>query len=235
MNYQQYETQNQQTACSNTLSIVLTLLLMVSLGSMGYIYYANDIVQKGELKEKYILKEDIDFYMLPTNIQEQYISKYKYESDVASAKSSVATPCEPKVIEKIVEVEKIVQVPTQTTIADTNIDRAKFEVYQCYDFTQNNTHISKECEKQLIDFVHLNNDAKLFEVIPTMTPIKIEQTLMGIEQEKLEKYLNTGLALSRAQEAIWPIKNTIADKVNVQIANYVVDFEKNGVIVRAYK
>ena len=240
-----YETTTTQE-CSHTLGYVFLGLTIVVSAVLGYIYFSYDMVDKGDLKTKYILKDDITYANLPYDIQEQYIQKYSATLQINTLKDKVNKlknkKCEPKIITKIVEkpVEKIVTKIVEKPIL-AKIDRTNYKVYRCNKM-ENIVYPSKSCLKTLKKFVDTNKDAKLFEVIGVYDTQGFE-TLDNLKNvhnqnriEKITHFAQIGLAQKRVSEAVWELKDMVPKDVAIQVVNYSVESKtEKGFIVRAYK
>lgn len=120
------EINNTQQNSSGFIVSLLSVTIVVLLGYIGYIYYTKDVIKKGEIKRDYIKKDDISFDMLPSYVQNDYISKLRYENKIDdmedrisqlksindvqqnSGRSIVVDKLHEIEVEKVVEVEKIV-------------------------------------------------------------------------------------------------------------------------------
>ena len=71
-------TEIETTAQNNTALYAVGVLLLISMVFTIYIFLSYDMVQKGDLKEKYIKKDNIEFDILPSYIQDEYIKKYSH-------------------------------------------------------------------------------------------------------------------------------------------------------------
>jgi len=191
-----YNSQNNiETKCSNTMLYITIAILVVSLGFNIYTYLSYDMVKKGDLKGKYVKIAEIEFEMLPSYVQDNYIEKYKYNSQVDNLQNQIsqlkdrpAPVCEPEIVEKIVTkvqkcepkvVEKIVtkiekskpkiieKVVTKVVKVEVvkKIDKTKYNTYRCFDMDNSGINPSKSCIDKLHKFLDKNKDAKLFEVI----------------------------------------------------------------------
>ena len=256
-----YETTTTQE-CSHTLGYVFLGLTIVVSAVLGYIYFSYDMVEKGDLKTKYILKDDITYANLPYDIQEQYIQKYSATLQINTLKDKVNKlknkKCEPKIITKIVEkpvekiVTKIVEKPVEKIVTKivtkivekpilAKIDRTNYKVYRCNKM-ENIVYPSKSCLKTLKKFVDTNKDAKLFEVIGVYDTQGFE-TLDNLKNvhnqnriEKITHFAQIGLAQKRVSEAVWELKDMVPKDVAIQVVNYSVESKtEKGFIVRAYK
>ncbi|MEA2019728.1 MAG: hypothetical protein U9N59_14910, partial [Campylobacterota bacterium] len=76
------EINNTQQNSSGFIVSLLSVTIVVLLGYIGYIYYTKDVIKKGEIKRDYIKKDDISFDMLPSYVQNDYISKLRYENKI---------------------------------------------------------------------------------------------------------------------------------------------------------
>ena len=115
----------QESKQNNTFTYILMVAVVILLGYIGYIYTSHDMVKKGTLKSNYVLKDAIEFDMLPPYIKDKYIEYYDYSEKInelnhklAIMKNKANDVSEPKIIEKIVEVpvEKIVEVPVEKIV-----------------------------------------------------------------------------------------------------------------------
>jgi len=122
-----------QEVKSNSALYITSSLLLICLVFMGYIYSSYSVIKKTELKEKYVLKNNIDFNMLPSYEKSNYVDSYEYNNQIANLKKQIqqfqnnATSVNAiktieiekivKVpVEKIVEVERIVKVPVEKIV-----------------------------------------------------------------------------------------------------------------------
>lgn len=147
------QTNNTEQNSSGFIISLLSVTIVILLGYMGYIYYTNDIVKKGDIKRDYINKDDITFDMLPSYIQSDYILKSQYDSKINdiksmenrikqlkditdveknSARSIIVDKLHeievPKVVEKKVEVPKIVEKIVEKKVEVPKIIEKKVEV-----------------------------------------------------------------------------------------------------------
>lgn len=234
-----YEKDEIQVVQNNTMAYILGTLLVVMVGYVGYIYSTKDMVPKGDLKEKYVKKDDINFDMLPEYIKSRYIESYKYNSEIndlnlqieqlKTAKNIVSG--EPKIVEKIVEVEKvveiekIVEVPVEITKEATKeipaeISKANYKTYRCYDMADGGVYPSQNCIDALSVFLEQNKDAKMFEVIGVVNSKefvlidKLKKEEDNQRVENLSKYAQLGLSRKRVIEGTWAIKQYLGLDTN---------------------
>lgn len=186
---------------SYTLVYILAAVIFGLSGYIGYLYNSNDLVNKGQLLDKYILKTDINFNKLPASEKSRYIDFYEHNNQIAALNKQIqqlkkdkqsTTP--PKVIEKIVEVEKIVKVPVEKIVEIEKVvekivevekivkvavpisneimiekkvkkSNLSFNTYTCKDLGSGSVKISKKCKKELYSFLDKNKKSDAFEVI----------------------------------------------------------------------
>ncbi|MEA3498239.1 MAG: hypothetical protein U9R16_04185 [Campylobacterota bacterium] len=251
MEYPSTTTKNktETTATNNTVLYILGGLLTVSVLFIAYTYLSNDMVKKGELKKSYIEKVNIEFDMLPSYIQDEYMKKYKCisKNDNIDKKPE----CEPKIVDKIVE--KIVYKninnkkdetkPSKNTIKLAN--NTKYQIYRCYDMVNDGANPSKDCISQLHNFLEINKNSSKFEIIGVVNknsfPLfeKLKEYDYADEDviDKVSKFSKMGLSRQRVIEGTWEIKNYLGVDTNTQVVNYTITSKKNnqGFVVRAYK
>lgn len=225
---------------TNSLAMILSVIIAILLAYISYLYYSKDMIKKGDLESKYTLKSNIDFNTLPSYIQEQYVSKYKYDTDMSNSKN-----IEPKIIEKIVEVPKeIIKIKEviKNINTTTKLDKSKYKSFQCIDMDSSGTVPSKECKQNLHKFLDKNKDSKLFEVIAMVNSkdfyllSKLKNKYNKTRVKKLDNYAKLGLAQTRVKEGIWSIQEYLGMDTNIQMVNYKIDTKDDiGFIVRAYK
>ena len=74
----------------NNFLLYSLIAVIVAMGSyIGYIYTSHDMLQKNDLKEKYILKNDVTFEMLPSYEKSQYMSFYEHSNSVNALKKKL--------------------------------------------------------------------------------------------------------------------------------------------------
>ena len=254
----------QESKSNNTSLYILSSLILVLIGYIAYVYSSNDMLKKGQLKEKYVLKTDIDFRMLPSHEKSRYIEFYEHNNKIMGLNKQIqylqnnnANNPEPVIVEKIVEVERIVKVPVGkiievekvvnledelTIVKDIKKSNLTFTTYTCKTMDSGSIKISKKCSKELYKFLNKNRDSKIFEVIGMVDnkDFKLINKLKDVYGEKkikhLSKYSQIGLSRQRVIEASWLIKKHIGNYKNVKTVNYTVNAkDKKGFVVRAYK
>jgi hypothetical protein len=264
-------TTQQETKQSNTMVYILISIIVILLGYIGYVYTSNDMVKKGKLKSDYVLKSAIEFDMLPEYIKGKYINFYEHNSKInelnyklQSMERNTGKSVEPKIIEKIVEVEKIVKVPVEKIVeverimavpievqAEENEENEEnsisltsksFDTFTCKNLEEGSIKITPSCLKRLHNFLDDNKNAKKYEVIGMVdnTDFKFITKLKDVYGAKkvkdLSKYSQIGLARQRVIEASWVIKEYMGDYKNIKTVNYTINTEnKKGFVVRAYK
>lgn len=246
---------------NNTLMYIFLSLSVILLGYIAYIYTTNEIINKSELKNKYVLKRDLSFDILPSYVKSKYIEVYEHAEQVNELKNEIREisliNAVPKVVEKIVEVEKIVKVPVEKIVEVEKIvtvtapiqkennslsNSSSFNTYTCKSMDEGSIKISSSCIKNLHNFLDNNKNAKKFEVIGMVDnkDFKFIATLKDVYGEKkiqnLSKYSQIGLSRQRVIEASWIIKEYIGSFQNIKTVNYSVHTkDKKGFVVRAYK
>ena len=73
----------------NITAIVFGILLLFVCGFTIYTYVSFDMIKRGDLKTKYIYKDNIDFHILPKHMQDKYIEKTIYTSQLKEANSKI--------------------------------------------------------------------------------------------------------------------------------------------------
>eukprot|EP01156_Anaeramoeba_ignava_P011308 Anaeramoba_ignava/a482697_59.p3 GENE.a482697_59~~a482697_59.p3 ORF type:complete len:258 (+),score=7.87 a482697_59:2664-3437(+) len=223
---------------------------------LGYTYYANDMVKKGDLDKKYMKKDDITFQDLPAYLQSDYISKFEHNQQLSRLNQQISelgsknkagerSYSSVNDVEKVIEVEKIVEVEKPVTIVKTieNIDKTKYKSYGCYEMVSGDYYSSQNCIDKLHDFLDKNKDAKLFEVIGVYNSEEFDVAKkIGDEQERKElkrvfDLAQVGLVEKRVVEGIWQIKNHLGFSTNVRKVNYEIksQYGLKGFVVRAYQ
>ena len=218
---------------NNTLAYVLGSLLVILTGYMTYIYTSHDILKKGQLSEKYILKNNLDFTMLSSYEKSRYVELYKHNNELENLKQEIQSLRDNnvqnnslKIVEKIVEVEKVVKVPVEkivevekivpvdkTSNVPMNIqDEVKiikeikksnltFNTYTCKSMDAGGINISKKCRNELYKFLEENKTSKVFEVIGMVDDkdFKFINRLKDVYGEKKIKHLSkySQIGLSR--------------------------------------
>jgi hypothetical protein len=257
-------TEIETTPKNNTALYSVGVLLLISMIFTIYTYLSYDMVQKGDLKEKYVKKDNIEFDILPSYVQDEYIKKYIHTTQVDSLNSQIRDlknngnkniPCEPKIIEKIVEVEKVVEIEkiinqSSSISKDENenktyntINKSKYDSFKCYDMDSGGIYPSVNSVKKLNKFLDKNNDARLFEVIGVINKAeflvldKLKNEANKKSIERISNLSQIGLSRKRVIEGTWSIKNHLGVDTNIQVVNYTITSKKNnkGFVVRAYK
>lgn len=257
------QTTHEETKQNNTLVYVLLVLVVILLGYIGYLYGFKDMVKKDDLQEKYILKSDVSFSILPSYEKSRYINFYEHDSQVNELQQQIINlkNTQPKVVEvekviekivnvpvekivkvpveKVVEVEKIVEI--QNSIACNN-EKTTFNTFTCKNLEEGSVSISKLCQDKLYKFLDENKESKSFEVIGMVDDkdfkfIKKLKDVYGEEKIKdLAKYSQIGLSRQRVIEASWLIKRHIGNYDQIKAVNYTLNSKNNkGFVVRAYK
>lgn len=260
-------TKEQTVKANNTLLYIILTIAAVLLGYVGYLHLSYELIQKKEFQKEYVLKSDIDFDMLPAHLQSQYVEFYDHNQQITdltekiqNLESTSQTFKEPKIIEKIIEVERIVKVPVEkivevekiitipieipSTVEDESIlkNTKQFNTFTCKTMPEGSVKISKSCIKNLQNFLDKNKEAKKFEVIGMVDKkdFKFINTLKDVYGENkvknLSKYSQIGLSRQRVIEASWVLKEYIGGYEKIKTVNYTVHTKnKKGFVVRAYK
>ncbi|MEA3352433.1 MAG: hypothetical protein U9Q33_01255 [Campylobacterota bacterium] len=257
MDYNNYNTNNKTQVQKQdyTFVYILTFLVIGLSSYIGYIYYSHDMVNKGDLEKKYILKDEVSFDLLPSYEQDRYIEKRIYDNKLYELNSKLANSLksvEPKIIEKIVEVEKVVEVEKIVEIEkptaapqqfDTKKDPLKLkDIYQCYTMV-GDIYPSEECVDKLNLFLDKNKDAYKYEVIgvinkdsfPVLDKVTTKENKRMIN--RVSNLAQTGLSRKRVIEAMWNVKNKLGVSRDITTVNYTIISNEGlaGFIVRAYK
>jgi len=152
---------NQEPKSSSILYISIILLLM-SLCYIAYLYLSYEIIKKDQLKEKYVLKNNINFDMLPSYEKSNYVDSYKYTNQITNLKKQIQQIQKNNIstnnirtievekivkvpVEKIVEVEKIIKVPVDRIVEVEKNVTIPFD-------TKDETQILKEIETTNLTF-----------------------------------------------------------------------------------
>ncbi|MGB3751717.1 MAG: hypothetical protein WA945_09125 [Arcobacteraceae bacterium] len=249
------QTTQNETKQNNALVYILLVVIIILLGYIGYLYGFKDMVKKDDLKDKYILKSDIAFSMLPSYEKSRYINFYEHDTQInelqqqiRNLKNTQPTVVEvEKVIEKIVNVpvEKVVEVEKIVEIQNSipyNNDKTTFNTFTCKNLEEGSISVSKSCQSKLYKFLDENRGSKSFEVIGMVDDkdFKFINKLKDVYGENkiknLAKYSQIGLSRQRVIEASWLIKKHIGNYDQIKAVNYTLNSKNNkGFVVRAYK
>jgi len=93
-----------ESGSDNTILNVIFISIIMGMAIVGYMYGNFGSVSQEELENEYVQKSTITYNTLNTNEKNNYIEKDKYLDEIDKLKNQ-----EPKVVEKIVEVEKVVE------------------------------------------------------------------------------------------------------------------------------
>ncbi len=258
-NKQTEQTENIETKeQSGVLVYVLFSLLLIAFGLIAYGYLSYDMVNKGDLQTKYTKTDDINFNMLPSYEQDDYVEKSqidKLNTKIRELSDKIKNQqnLEVKVVEKIVEIEKPIEVEKIVEVEKEiiknipviqKINKAKFEIFRGYNTAEDSVYPTKDTINKLHTFLDKNKDAKAFEVIGVvnMSDFAIkDKVIKAIDNkdrvEKLFKLAELGLSRKRVVEGTWEIRKYLGDDANIQVVNYTITSKKNnkGFVVRAYK
>jgi len=252
MDYENYDFDTAQTttSCNYTLGYIFLGLFIIVSGVLGYIFFSYDLVDKGDLSEKYILKDEVIFENLPYEIQDQYIAKYNASLQLNRLKEKLNSlkkqDCKPEIITKTIEVEKpvekiITKIIEKPIYKKEKIDKSHYSTFKCYDMSDV-IYPSSQCKKDLKLFMQKNKDARLFEVIGVYNThgFNTLENLKNIHNKKrIDKITNLaqlGLSQKRASEGVWVLKEIAPKDANIQVVNYSIkEPNDKGFIVRAYK
>ena len=227
--------QNKQQPQNNILAWSFGVLLLIFCGFMVYVYLSFDLINKGDLKEKYVYKDDIDFYILPSYIQDRYIEKYIYTSKVDNLNSQIQDL-------KSKENQQCEQIVVEKEIIKYKHDFKEIDSYSCYSMIDGGLAVSKNCIKKLHSFLDMNKEAKMFRIIGVVDKTefalitKIKYFEDDIQVNRLSKLAHLGLAQKRVIDASQIIKNHLGIHTNIQFEDYIITSKKNltGFIIRAY-
>lgn len=245
---------NQQS--SNSISIIINIILaiiVVTMGAIMFIYGNFGSVNKKDLQNDYIKKENITFDDLSYQEKENYISKAYHTGEIEKLKIS-QTDKKLNTIEKIVYKDKIIEqepkIIEKVIYKDSKINRSKFNVFRCYGMLPGSYYMTDECKNGLSWFLKENSDAKYFEVIAVIDDkdFKLLKTLennmdiikkLNISQKDIDliKYLSSvGLDKLRVIETLWDVKKILGKDAVIVPVSYSAKSDKNrGTVVRAYK
>jgi len=137
------QTTQNKTQQSNALLYILIAIIIILLGYIGYIYSSKDMVKKGTLKSDYVLKNSINFGMLPTYEKDKYVEYYEYSDKIEQLNNEITSmkrknkvvyksemttnremPVVNKIINKIPEESKMIE---HETVYAENKTENKFE------------------------------------------------------------------------------------------------------------
>lgn len=216
------------------LSAVLIILVV-------YIYTTKGVISKQELDSSYIKKGYVIFEDLDAKSQKEYVlkklcdKKINQPVSVPNVKKEIVQPI---VVEKVIEVEKIVKVKLKPEL----LDKTKYKTYTCTSLESGSIYILQKCQDDLDSFLENNKDAKIYEVIGLVDNAefrlikKLEDVYGKNKIGNLAKYAQIGLSRQRVIEATWIMKKQLGSIANVNTVNYTVTTKnKRGFIVRAYK
>lgn len=221
----------QEVKLSNTLVNTLSLITLVLIGYIAYIYSSNDIVKKGQLNDQYVLKTDMKFSMLPSYEKSRYIEYFEYDKKITELnkqlqyaqnnKNSANPSVVEKIvkvdkivekiveIEKIVEVEKIINVPMDmrdefAIVKEIKKSNLTFNTYTCKTMDSGGIRISKKCKKALYKFLDKNKNSKIYEVIGIVDnkDFKLINTLKDVYGEKRIKHLSKYSQLGLSRQRV---------------------------------
>ncbi|PIF03978.1 MAG: hypothetical protein CSA86_03455 [Arcobacter sp.] len=245
-------TPQEEVKKSNSLVYILLAIIVILLFYIGYIYSTYDMLNEGELEEKYVQKDDITFDMLPSYDKSKYIEFYKHTNQIEQLKQKLKnlensfntnTPMVvEKVVEKIVEVpvEKVVEVEKTVTAPSsmennlnitnnkTKLAKGTFKTYTCKSMDIGSIEISKKCKEELKTFLEKNKNSSMFEVIGMVD----HQSFKFIDElkkrygekrvQKISQYSQMGLSRQRVIEASWLIRRYLGKHKNIKTVNYTI-------------
>ena len=184
--------QMQESESSNIVLYILLFIVIVLTGFIVYLYSSNTVIKKEEFKEKYVLKSEVNFTMLPTYEKSRYVEFYEHTNQINELKQELKllenNNGNQRVVERIVKVEKIVKVPVEKviekivevekviTVTKNNKDEVKqsiqskplqrtFQTYTCKSMNSGSIKISEKCKKELENFLDVNKNSSMFEII----------------------------------------------------------------------
>jgi len=239
----------------NTLVYILIVVIIILLGYIGYLYGFKDMVKKDDLKDKYILKSDVSFSMLPSYEKSRYINFYEHDTQINELQQQMRTlkNTQPRVVEVEKVIEKIVNVPVEKVIEvekvveiqnsfSNNNDKTIFNTFTCKNLEEGSISIPQVCQDKLHKFLDENKKSSSFEVIGMVDDkdFKFIKKLKDVYGEKkiknLAKYSQIGLSRQRVIEASWLVKRYIGNYDQIRAVNYTLNSKSNrGFVVRAYK
>jgi hypothetical protein len=244
--------QPKQNSSSIFIISILSLVIVLLLGFIGYVYSAKDIVKKDHIKEQYIKKNDVTFDSLPLYIQDKYVLKSLYDHKINELETKrmrtlkkieeAVVKKESDVLGKIIEAEEVTHTRMDTNIglipkeqnidskrvSQTLINNKKTQTYTCKTLKSSSEYITKECRKTLEKFLDENKDAKRFEVIGLIDnqEFVLIDNLEDVYGKKrvgnLSKYAQHGLSKQRVIEASWAIRQHLGKQAQVDSVNYTI-------------
>jgi len=247
----------QKQSSNNFLIYTLIVIILILIVFIGYIYKTKDFFDKTEHSNKYVKKNEINFDDLPSFIKDDYVLKSTHNEKLSELNSDITRlnsikndsntdmRVEPKIIEKIVEVEKVIEVKVNEkgeVLPSLPIDKKNFKTYTCKSFKTGSIKVPQNCKRALYSFLNTNKDAKMFEVIG-LTDKQEFRLIRNLEDVygknnigNLAEYTKMGLSRQRVVETSWLIKEHLGKWTSIGTVNYSVTAKnKRGFVIRAYK
>jgi hypothetical protein len=257
---------------SNIIHIILYLVLIIGLGISLFFNLTTDKKTEVSVVEK---KSCTSFYDLPSEIKDAYVEKSNLEKVTTSLaelqtknrelegrlvvlktmamkdemKSQEKEP-EPTIAQETPKINISQEDLSSKVCQDTNITMAK-DFAECYNMSEGDYAITKECKRNIINYVDKHKNAEYFEILSLVDDgeFTLFKNLennnfiydkLGVTQEDIDKLkilTQRGLAKNRAIEASWVIKAHTNREAKTFNAHYeLISKQGNrGVIVRAYE
>lgn len=253
----------QSESKSNGLLYSLIGVVVILLIYIGYIYFSYEMVKKGEKKNEseVTINQEVTFNSLSYLEQQKYITVNEHEqkldqmekeliscneekNKISSEKEKLETnniqvqTSEEKVIEKLVEVEKLVYKDEEP------IDLNNFVTYRCYDMLQSGYHPSSKCKETLNIFLDKHKeDTKVFEIIGVVDNqdftllTKLKDVYKTNRVDRIQEFAQYGLGRKRVIEGTWLVIQHLGKDAKIKTVNYTAKSKtgKKGFVIRAYK
>ncbi len=213
--------------------IGLTMMIVILLGGVGYIYKTKKIVPKNSIAPSIPTTEtsSVD-NNLPSDIQENYILKSTHIQELHKIKK------EKELLEK--DLEDIID---NTIHSNAVTDHLQFKTYTCKSFQKGSIAVPRSCEKSLYKFLDTyKHKAKKFEIIGMVdrSEFKLIQKVEDVygptaEVKEIKKYVQIGLSRQRVIETTWLAKQYLPKYAIINPVNYnLYNNDKRGFVIRAY-
>ncbi|RXI48757.1 hypothetical protein CRU99_00780 [Malaciobacter mytili] len=171
-------------------------------------------------------------------LNSQKIKNYEEKVQIINNPKKIEIQKEPKVEEKIIVKEVIVekQIPiTKEKFKEIFLSK-NFNLAKCYDYKVFQIKPDNSCKDNLKEFLLNNTQALRFEIIAVINNEDIKKATVLSNDKTLQEYILRGMARDRVLEVSWYTKEVLGNEILLTPVNYYLSSKKQnkGVMIKAY-
>lgn len=221
-------------------SIIAVVYLGLGWSSVGF-------MSVEELDDKYIEKNKAEFYDLPLEVQEQYISRSQMPEPKTITKTVTKTVTkidETALNELQAENEKLkAKLAEYVNAPQTELSKENFALYgetpvrtiRCSDFKDNQYFITPSCKQKVEDFITQYGKPAHFEIVSMIDKSDFHNFKSSNTDPEISMLIDEGLAKLRAKEVGWHIRQKAPSGSFYSFPPYQFSTdETKGVVINIY-